>query len=106
MVINQLTCPYECKNDVLREYYEEYQELLKNFWIATLHHIPRGHNEEANRLAQIASRRREDQEILALSEDQVVDDWRNEIANYLKNPSQKVSRKLRYKALKFVVLDD
>jgi len=57
-------------------------------------------------LAQIASGYREDQEILVLSEDQLVDDWRSEIANYLKNPSQKVSRKLRYKALKFVVLDD
>ena len=71
-----------------------------------MHHIPRGHNEEANRLAQIASGYREDQEILALSEGQVVGDWRSKIANYLKNLSQKVSRKLRYKALKFVVLDD
>jgi len=36
----------------------------------------------------------------------MVDDWRNEIANYLKNLSQKVSQKLRYKALKIEVLDD
>jgi len=106
LVINQLTDQYECKNDMLREYYEECQELLRSFRIATLHHIPRRHNEEANRLAQIASGYREDQEILASSEDQVVDVWRNEIASYLKNLSQKVSRKLRYKALKFVVLDD
>jgi len=105
LVINQLTGQYECKNDILREYYEKCQELLRNFWIATLHHFPREHNEEANRLAQIASGYREDQEILVLSEGQVVDDWRSEIANYLKNPSQKVSRKLKYKALKFVVLD-
>jgi hypothetical protein len=34
------------------------------------------------------------------------DDWRKEIANYLKNPSRKVSRKLRYKAIKFVLLDE
>jgi hypothetical protein len=38
-------------------------------------------------LAQAASRYEEDQEIFSLDEDQVVDDWRNEIANYLKNPS-------------------
>ena len=36
----------------------------------------------------------------------MVDDWRIEIAGYLRNPSQKVSRKLRYKALKYVLLDD
>ena len=54
-MINQLTGQYACKNDILREYYVECQELLRNFQIATLHHIPRGHNEEVNRLAQIAS---------------------------------------------------
>jgi hypothetical protein len=34
------------------------------------------------------------------------DDWRKEIVDYLQNPSQKVSRKLRYKAIKFVLLDE
>ena len=76
---------------MLREYYEECQELLRNFQIATLHHIPRGHNVEANKLAQIAFGYREDPEILALSKDQVVDDWRSEVADYLKNLSQNVS---------------
>jgi hypothetical protein len=33
------------------------------------------------------------------------DDWRKEIADYLENSSRKVSRKLRYKAIKFVLLD-
>jgi hypothetical protein len=33
-------------------------------------------------------------------------DWRKEIVNYLKDPSRKVFRKLRYKAIKFVLLDD
>ena len=33
-------------------------------------------------------------------------DWRVEIADYLKNPSQKVTRKLRYKSTKYVLLDD
>ena len=32
--------------------------------------------------------------------------WRVEIANYLKNPSQKVTRKLRYKSTNYVLLDD
>jgi hypothetical protein len=34
------------------------------------------------------------------------DDWRKEIVDYLENPSRKVSRKLRYKAIKFVLLDE
>ena len=36
----------------------------------------------------------------------MVNDWRHEIIEYLKDPSQRVSRKLRYKALKFVLLED
>jgi hypothetical protein len=35
----------------------------------------------------------------------VDDDWRKEIVDYLEDPSRKVSRKLRYKAIKFVLLD-
>jgi hypothetical protein len=68
-------------------------------------HIPRNQNQEANRLAQSASGYRQIVEILA---DEVVDeeDWRRDIIKYLKNLLQQVSRKLRYKALKFVLLDD
>ena len=33
-------------------------------------------------------------------------DWRVEIADYLRNSSQKVTRKLRYKSAKYVLLDD
>jgi len=41
-----------------------------------------------------------------LFEDLVADDWRKEIMDYLKDPSQRVSRKIRYKALKYVLLDE
>ena len=41
-----------------------------------------------------------------LSSETSNDDWRVEIANYLRNPSQKVTRKLRYKLDKYVLLDD
>ena len=34
------------------------------------------------------------------------DDWRIEIADYLRDPSQKVTRKLRYKLVKYVLLND
>jgi hypothetical protein len=75
-----------------------------------LQHIPREHNEEANRLAQSASGYRENQEVFAndicsFESDLAEDDWRKEITDYLENSSRKVSRKLRYKAIKFVLLD-
>ena len=41
-----------------------------------------------------------------LSSETSNDDWRVEIADYLRNPLQKVTRKLRYKSTKYVLLDD
>ena len=41
-----------------------------------------------------------------LSSETLTNDWRVEIAEYLKNPSQKVTMKLRYKSTKYVLLDD
>jgi hypothetical protein len=75
-----------------------------------LEHIPREHNEEANRMAQSVSDYRENQEVFAngvcaFRSDLTEEDWRKEIVDYLENPSRKVSRKLRYKAIKFVLLD-
>jgi ribonuclease HI len=109
LVIKQLNGQYECKSDALRNYYEEYREILKSFQLVVLQHIPREHNEEANKLAQSASGYRENQEafdmVCAFEGDLAEDDWRKEIIDYLANPSRKVSRKLRYKAIKFVLLD-
>jgi ribonuclease HI len=109
LIIKQLNDQYECRNDILRNYYEECKEILKDFQLVILQHIPREHNEEANRLAQSASGYRESQEVFAkevcaFGSDLAEDDWRKEIVDYLENPSQKVSRKLRYKAIKFVFL--
>jgi hypothetical protein len=61
-------------------------------------------------LAQSASGYKENQEAFAteicvLGMDLAEDDWRKEIVDYLEDPSRKVSRKLRYKAIKFVLLD-
>jgi hypothetical protein len=101
---------YECRNGILRNYYEECKEILKSFQLVILQHIPRENNEEANRLAQSASGCRENQEVFAIDvysfgSDLAEDDWRKEIIDYLENTSLKVSRKLRYKAIKFVLLD-
>ena len=68
-------------------------------------HIPRNQNQEANQLAQSSFGYQQIVEVLV---DKVVtdEDWRKNIIEYLKNPSQQVSRRFRYKALKFVLLDD
>jgi ribonuclease HI len=106
LVIKQLNGQYECRNHILRNYYEECKEILKSFQLVILQHIPRENNGEANRLAQSASGYRENQEVFSIDvysfgSDLAEDDWRKEI----ENPSRKVSRKLRYKAIKFVLLD-
>jgi hypothetical protein len=36
----------------------------------------------------------------------LANDWRKEIIEYLKDPSQKVSRQLKFRATKFVLLKD
>jgi ribonuclease HI len=66
LVIKQLNGQYECRNDILRNYYEECKEILKSFQLVILQHIPRENNEEANRLAQSASGYRENQEVFAI----------------------------------------
>ena len=35
-----------------------------------------------------------------------VDDWRNEIIDYLRDPSRKVERRVRFQAAKYVLLDE
>jgi hypothetical protein len=49
-VINQLAGEYECKDDILRVYHEEYLQLLRESKIVKLEHIPKYHNSEANQL--------------------------------------------------------
>jgi len=79
-------------------------QLLKEFKDFHLEHIPRLHNEEANRLAQHASRYQPIQEVLLSAAD--ADDWRTEIADYLRDPSKKVERCIRFQATKNVLVDD
>ena len=54
---------YECKDDVLRSYYEKCRDLIDEFPMVTIKHILRAQNQEVNRLAQNASGYRQIQEI-------------------------------------------
>ena len=104
LIINRLIGLYESKEDTLRGYYDECQRLLKEFLHVSFQHILRAQNQEANCLAQSALGYRVFREVL--SSETSSDDWRIKIADYLRDPSQKVTRKLRYKSAKYVLLDD
>jgi len=67
--------------------------LLKEFKDFRLEHIPRLHKEEANRLALHASGY---QPIVGVLSTISADDWRKEIIDYLKDPSKKVERRVRF----------
>jgi len=103
LVVNQLIGEYECKDDILRVYHEECLRLLKEFRKVTIEHVPKFYNCDVNRLAQHASRYRLIDYVLAL--EPVADDWRREIADYLKDPTKKVDRKVRFQATKYVLLE-
>ena len=66
---------------------------LKEFKDFRLEHIPRLHNEEANRLAQHASGY---QPMINAVSAVSADDWSKEIIDYLNDPSKKVERRIRF----------
>ena len=103
LVINQLAGSYECRSEVLITYYERSMQLLREFRDFRLEHIPRLHNEEANRLAQHASGY---QPILNTLSTISADDWRKKIIDYLRDPSKKVERRVRFQATKYVLVED
>ena len=107
LVISQLTGEYEGKNDILMVYNEKCRELMSGFRLVTLKHVSREQNVEANDLAQGASGykpmlRNVEVDVATIT----ADDWRYDVFQYLQNPSQSASRRLRYKALKYTLLDD
>ena len=78
-------------------------QLLGEFRDFQLEHIPRLHDEIANRLAQHASGYQPIPKILSPVS---ADDWRKEIINYLKDSSRKVERRVRFQATKYVLLEE
>jgi hypothetical protein len=96
LVINQLIDIYECKDDILRVCHEEFKKL-------TIEHVPKFYNSDANRLAQHASGYQPMEGVMTL--ELAADDWRKEIADYLKDPSKRVDRKIRFQATKYVLLE-
>jgi len=91
------------QDDILRVYHEECCRLLKELKKVTIEHVPKLYNGDANRLAQHASGYRPMEGVMAL--ELPADDWRKEIVDYLEDPSKKVSRRVRFQATKYVLLE-
>ena len=104
LVINQLVGEYECKDDILQLYHEECLWLLKEFKKVTIEHVPKFHNSDANRLAQHASGYRPMEGVMV--SEVTADVWGKEIVEYLEDPSKKVNRKVRFQAIKYVLLEE
>ena len=69
----------------------------------TIEHVPKLYNGDANQLAQHTSGYRPMEGVMAL--ELPADDWRKEIVDYLEDPSNKVSRRIRFQATKYVLLE-
>ncbi|XP_016199986.1 uncharacterized protein LOC107640993 [Arachis ipaensis] len=124
LVLKQLWKEFKCNNEELQKYLATAWKLLTYFRKVSLVHIPRIHNEVANELAQIASRYRigpetlrkldsihkilvpaDKREALCIGEWED-NDWRKLIAEYLKNPSIPVDKKVKLQAINFVLMAD
>ncbi|XP_059626926.1 uncharacterized protein LOC132269687 [Cornus florida] len=132
LVIGQLSSNFRCQSWHLKPFHSIAMQLLQEFVDVKVKHVYRSHNKEANDLAQIASgvrvpegimenliriKRRSlpsvkvREELLAevftieVEEDIDENDWRTPIINFLKNPDPKADRKLKIKALKFMMID-
>nr|XP_025625164.1 uncharacterized protein LOC112717309 [Arachis hypogaea] len=122
LVLKQLSKEYKCNNETLQKYLVTAWKLLTSFRKVSLVHIPRIHNKIANELAQIASRYQigpetlkklsgihqilvpaNEREVLCMDEWEN-SDWRKPIALYLKDPNIVVDRKIKLRAMNFVLL--
>ncbi|XP_027347963.1 uncharacterized protein LOC113859366 [Abrus precatorius] len=123
LVIKQLTKEYKCLSRNLVEYWVKVNKLLQKFDKVILEHIPRNKNQEANELAQIASKYRISGENLAkLTEireklgsanleilninDLTDQDWRKPLVNYLKDPNIPTDRKTKFRAINYTIVVD
>jgi hypothetical protein len=83
------------------------RELMTRFRYINFHWIPRSQNTEANDLAQTASGYKD---VADGADFQVQfmepDDWRADIFNYLKDSARGAPKRIRYRAMKYVLIGD
>jgi hypothetical protein len=107
LVISQLIEEYRCESESLFPLWVQYQELMAQFRYINFYLIPRVRNSEANDLAQMASgykavEDRTDLQVHLLDQG----DWRANIFNYLKGSARGAPKRIRYKAMRYVLIGD
>jgi ribonuclease HI len=107
LVISQLTKEYRCEGELVFPLWVQCQELMAQFRYINFYWIPRTQNSEANDLAQMASGYkamvdRADLQVHLLDEG----DWGADIFNYLKDSARGAPQRIRYKAMKYVLIGD
>jgi ribonuclease HI len=107
LVISQLTEEYRYESESLFPLWVQCQELMAQFKYINFYWIPRAQNSEANDLAQMASgykavADRANLQMHLLDQG----DWRADIFNYLKDSAQGTPKRIRYKAMRYVLIRD
>jgi ribonuclease HI len=107
LTISQLTEEYRCENESLFPLWMQCRELMTQFRYINFYWILRSQNAKANDLAQKAS----GYKVFTGKADFPVQflelgDWRADIFNYLKDPARGAPKRIRYKAMKYVLIGD
>jgi hypothetical protein len=105
LVISQLTEEYRCKSESLFPLWMQCRELMTQFRYINFYSIPRSQNAEANDLGQKALGFK----AITDKADFLVQfletgDWRADIFNYLKDPASGAPKRIRYNAMKYVLI--
>jgi hypothetical protein len=83
------------------------RELMTRFRYINFYWIPRSQNDEANDLAQKASGYKVNTDKADFSVQFLeTGDWRADIFNYLKDPARGAPKRIRYKAMKYILIGD
>jgi hypothetical protein len=107
LVISQLIEEYRCEGESLFPLWVHCQELMVQFRYINFYWIPKTQNLEANDLAQMASRYkavadRADLQVHLLDQG----DWRADIFNYLNDSARGAPKRIRYKAMRYILIED
>jgi ribonuclease HI len=107
LVVSQLTEEYRCESESLFPLWMRFHELVTQFRYINFYWIPRSQNAEANDLAQKASGYKA---IIDEADCPVqfleLGDWRADIFNYWKDPTRGAPKRIRYKAMNYVLIGD
>jgi ribonuclease HI len=107
LVVSQLTEQYICESESLFPLWMQCRELMTQFRYINFYWIPSSQNAKANILAQKASGYK------AITDEAnfpvqflELGDWRANIFSYLKDPARGAPKRIRHKAMKYVLIQD